>query len=88
AHPGAALVVAGMEAPPNMGPDYTAQFRAVFPAIAESFGAIRVPFLLENVGGVARLNQADGIHPTAEGQRVMAGTVWETLAPILRRQAS
>ena len=88
AHPDAALVVAGMEAPPNLGTDYTAQFRGVFPTVAESFDAARVPFLLESVGGVARLNQADGVHPTAEGQRIIAETVWQTLAPILRSQAS
>lgn len=84
AAPEAALVLAGMEAPPNMGAAYTARFRAVFPAVAAAFGAARVPFLLEGVGGVARLNQGDLVHPTAEGQRRMAVTVWEALAPVLR----
>ncbi len=87
AAPEAALALAGMEAPPNMGPDYTARFRAVFPAVAAAFDAAHVPFLLEGVGGVARLNQADGVHPTAEGQRVMAETVWQALAPVLERAA-
>ena len=88
AAPEARLVVAGMEALPNYGPDYGVRFRAVFPAVAERFDAVLVPFLLEDVGGVRRLNQADGVHPTAEGQRVMAETVWDALAPVLREAAA
>ncbi len=81
--PEARLVVAGMEALPNMGPTYTDRFRTVFPAVAEAHGAALVPFLLEDVAGVARLNQGDGVHPTAEGQRIVARTVGEVVVPIV-----
>ncbi|HYE94684.1 MAG TPA: arylesterase [Rubricoccaceae bacterium] len=87
-HPEARLVVAGMEAPPNYGLDYTARFRAVFPAVARRFDAALIPFLLEGVGGVRSLNQGDRVHPTAEGHRRMAETAWRTLAPILRETAA
>ena len=84
AAPGARLVVAGMEALPNMGADYTDRFRAVFPEVAEAHDAAFVPFLLDGVAGVPRLNQPDGVHPTAAGQRIMAGTVAETVVPLAR----
>ena len=79
------LVLAGMMAPPNLGADYTRRFKSVFPAVAKANGAAFVPFLLEGVAGVARLNQADGIHPTAAGHERMADTVWRVLEPVLRR---
>jgi acyl-CoA thioesterase-1 len=81
--PAPRLVLAGMEAPPNLGREYTARFRSVFPDLARKNGAALVPFLLEGVAGVPRLNQADGIHPTAEGQRVVASNVWKVLRPLL-----
>ena len=80
------LVLAGMQAPPNLGRDYTQRFAAVFPELAKKNGAALVPFLLEGVAGVPRLNQADGIHPTAEGQRVLADNVWTVLRPLLDRR--
>lgn len=86
--PGARLVVAGMEALPNYGPDYTDRFRAVFPEVAEAHDAAFIPFLLDGVAGVTRLNQSDGVHPTAEGQRIIAETVAETVVPIARGAAS
>lgn len=82
-NPGAKLVVAGMQMPREMGPDYTRQFQAVFPAIAEQYQAALVPFLLEGVGGRADLNQPDRIHPTPRGHAVMAETVWKVLRPLL-----
>ncbi|PAP78406.1 arylesterase [Rubrivirga marina] len=88
AAPGARLVVAGMEALPNYGEDYTERFRAVFPAVAEAHDAAFIPFLLDGVAGVARLNQADGVHPTPEGQRIIAETVAETVVPIASQAAS
>jgi acyl-CoA thioesterase-1 len=88
AAPEVRLVVAGMEALPNYGPDYTGRFRAVFPAVAERFDAALVPFLLQGVGGVPALNQSDGVHPTAEGQRVIAETIWPVLEPALRAVAA
>ena len=84
AAPDARLVVAGMEALPNMGADYTSRFRAVFTAVAEAHGATLIPFLLDGVAGVARLNQSDGVHPTPEGQRIMAETVSEAVVPLAR----
>jgi acyl-CoA thioesterase-1 len=78
------LVLVGMRVPPNYGRAYTQRFDAVYRELAQTNDAVLVPFLLDGVGGVARLNQADGIHPTAEGQRVMAETVWQVLEPVLR----
>lgn len=73
------LVVVGMEAPPNLGRRYADAFRAVFPDEAARHHAALVPFLLKDVGGVDSLNQADGIHPTARGHRILAETVWGVL---------
>jgi acyl-CoA thioesterase-1 len=78
------LVLVGMEAPPNYGATYTRRFREVFPDLARQNGAAFVPFLLRGVAGVDSLNQADGIHPTPAGQRIVAATVWGVLAPLLR----
>ena len=83
AHPAARVVVVQMEAPPNLGPDYTTRFRAMFPAVARASGATLAPFLLDRVAGVARLNQGDGIHPNEAGARVVAETVWGALRPVL-----
>jgi acyl-CoA thioesterase-1 len=77
------LVLVGMEALPNLGADYTRRFRALFPELAREQGALLVPFLLEGVGGVAALNQPDGIHPNPEGHRRLADTVWKVLKPLL-----
>jgi acyl-CoA thioesterase I len=73
------LVLIGMEAMPNLGADYTKRFRAIFPDAAKANGATLVPFLLAGVAGVDSLNQADGIHPTAKGQRIVAENVWRVL---------
>ena len=81
------LVLVGMRVPPNYGRAYTERFQAIYPQLARENGAELVPFLLEGVGGIGRLNQADGIHPTAEGQRVMAETVWKVLEPVLKEKA-
>jgi acyl-CoA thioesterase-1 len=81
------LVLIGMRALPNLGPEYTDRFRALYPDLARANGALLVPFLLEGVAGVPRLNQADGVHPTAEGQKIVAETVWRTLGPLLRGPA-
>src|ERR1051325_4533298 len=66
------VVLAGMEAPPNYGRDYIVSFHKVYPALAQRYHVPLVPFLLQNVGGVANLNQPDGIHPTAAGARIVA----------------
>ncbi len=80
------VVLVGMRVPPNYGQAYSQQFRAIYLELAAANDAELVPFLLEGVGGVAALNQPDGIHPTAEGQRVMAETVWRVLERVLRER--
>ena len=81
--PDAVLVVAGMRLPPNLGPLYIEQFRAIFPWLAERTGALLIPFLLEGVGGDAAFMLPDGIHPTAEGHRLVADVVWKQLGSVL-----
>lgn len=77
------IIVAGMQMPSNMGPEYTESFKAVFPKVAEAENTALLPFLLDGVGGNPKLNQDDAIHPTAEGQIVIAAKVWEKLRPLL-----
>jgi acyl-CoA thioesterase I len=79
------LVLLGMRVPPNYGRVYADRFQQVYRDVARRNGAVLVPFLLEGVGGVPGLNQSDGIHPTAEGQRRIAETVWRALEPVLRK---
>lgn len=80
------VILAGMEAPPNFGRDYITAFRDIYPALAEQYKLPLIPFLLQNVAGIERLNQRDGIHPTAEGARIVADTVWSVLRPTLKGQ--
>jgi len=82
-NPDTKIVLVGMEIPPNMGEDYTSEFRSIFPDLAKKNKLELVPFLLQNVGGVKELNQADGIHPTAEGQKILANNVWKVLKPVI-----
>lgn len=77
-------VVAGMEAPPNLGEDYTAAFRAVFPRLVDNNDITLMPFILQEVAGEPELNQADGIHPTAAGQQIIAENLWGYLEPLLK----
>jgi acyl-CoA thioesterase-1 len=79
---GATVVLAGMDAPPNWGRDYVVSFHKVYPALAQQYHVAFVPFLLQGVAGIDRLNQSDGIHPTREGARIVADNVWRVLAPI------
>jgi acyl-CoA thioesterase I len=81
---GARVLLAGMRMPPNYGSEYTKEFEAVFPAVARGAKITLMPFLLDGVAGVPRLNQADGIHPTAAGQQVIADHVWPYLRPLLK----
>jgi acyl-CoA thioesterase-1 len=78
------IVLAGMELPPNMGQDYTSEFRQLFADLAKENNLAFIPFILEEVGGIASLNQQDGIHPNVEGHKLVAGTVWETLKPLVQ----
>jgi acyl-CoA thioesterase-1 len=81
--PRPAIVVAGMEALPNLGRAYGNAFRQVFPDEARSHHAYYLPFLLSGVAGDPALNQADGIHPNARGSRIVADNVWHVLRPVL-----
>lgn len=85
--PLARVVLVQMEAPPNLGTEYTRRFRDMYAEVARSEGVALAPFLLENVAGVSRLNQADGIHPTAEGAKVVARNLWPALEPPFRALA-
>lgn len=78
------LVLAGMEALPNYGPEYGQRFRAIYSELARQNDAALIPFILEGVGGVPALNQTDGIHPTVEGQKRVAENVWRVLQPLLK----
>jgi len=82
------IVLLGMRTLTNYGAEYGERFAAVYREVAEANRLPFVPFLLEGVGGVPELNQADGIHPTPEGQRHLAATVWEVLGPVLRERAA
>ena len=83
---GIAVILTGMEAQPNFGAPYTAEFRQVFGDLAEEHGVGFVPFFLEGVAGIEELNQDDGIHPNAQGARIVAETVWRALEPALQAQ--
>jgi acyl-CoA thioesterase-1 len=87
-NPSVQIIIAGMQMPENMGKDYTEKFREVFPRVAKESRATLIPFLLEGVGGRADLNQSDRIHPTAEGHRLIAATIWKVLQPVLAGKVS
>jgi acyl-CoA thioesterase I len=81
--PAATLLLVQMEAPPNMGQDYTRAFHTIFPALAKEHGVTLLPFLLENVAGQPNLNQGDGIHPNNKGEEIVANNIWRALQPML-----
>lgn len=83
-NPDTQIVLAGMQIPPNLGIDYTTEFRNIYPELAEQNDVALIPFLLEGVAGIPELNLEDGIHPTVEGQKIVATTVWQVLKPILK----
>lgn len=78
-YPNVRIILAGMQIPPNLGPDYAEAFADIFPSVARNKQVELIPFVLEGVGGIAELNLPDGIHPTAEGHKIVAETVWEQL---------
>ncbi|HSE03129.1 MAG TPA: arylesterase [Methylomirabilota bacterium] len=82
---GARVLVAGMRLPPNYGTRYADDFHRLFGEVARARNAPYMPFFLDGVGAVARLNQADGIHPTAEGYAIVVERLWPFLQPLLRR---
>lgn len=83
---GVTVILAGMEAPPNFGADYTRDFRQVFRDLAKQYKTPFIPFVLEGIGGNPKLNQPDGIHPNAEGEKVMTENVWRVLEPQLSQK--
>ena len=85
---GITVLLTGMEAPPNYGPAYTAEFRKTFRDVATKEQVAFMPFFLEGVAGIPRLNQGDGVHPTPEGARIIADNVWRYLEPLLKKSES
>lgn len=83
-YPDAKILVAGMQVPPNMGPEYSRKFREIYPDLAEKNDAELIPFLLNDLGGDSELMQSDGIHPTEKGHKLVAEKVWEVLRPVLQ----
>lgn len=81
-NPDVKILLAGMEAPPNMGDTYTSHFREIFKKLSEE-ADVFMPFILEDVAGISELNLPDGIHPTEEGHRIIANNLWEYLRPML-----
>jgi acyl-CoA thioesterase-1 len=84
-YPAVEIIVAGMQAPPNLGQEYTTEFRTLFEELARENKATLIPFLLANVGGVPELNLSDRMHPNAKGHGVISETVWKTLLPVIQR---
>ena len=80
---GTHVLLAGMQMPPNYGPDYTSEFARIFAELGEEPGVTLIPFFLEGVAGVPRLNLPDGIHPNADGYRIVVDNVLPHLLPLL-----
>ncbi|MCI0533626.1 MAG: arylesterase [Verrucomicrobiales bacterium] len=87
-YPKVKILIAGMQMPANMGPEYVKGFRQIFFDLARTNHAALIPFLLEGVGGRSELNLPDRIHPTAEGQKIVAENVWKVLKPLLHAAES
>lgn len=85
-YPKADVLIAGMEAPPNLGIDYTSSFRTAYREVAREHNSVLIPFLLDGVATDAKLNQEDGIHPNIEGHRHVADNVWKALEPMLQKR--
>lgn len=85
AHPDARVLLAQMEAPPNLGPGFTRGFRELFLEISRDEGVTLIPFFLDGVAGKRELNQDDGIHPNEAGARIAARNMWKVLGPVLRQ---
>jgi len=83
---GTTVLLAGMTLPPNYGPDYISAFQRIYKDLAAKYKVAEIPFLLAGVAGTTRYMQPDGLHPTSEGNRLVAATVMHDLAPLLRRQ--
>lgn len=86
-YPEAKIILAGMMVPPSMGEAYSNRFQQIFPQVAQEKNVKLIPFLLDRVAGEPELNQADGVHPTAEGQKIMADNVWSVLKEVIEKPA-
>ena len=84
-HPNVKLVLAGMMVPPNLGKEYTDQFRNIYPDLAKQNKATLIPFLLDGVAGDEKLNQPDGIHPNVEGHKIVAGNIIKVIGPLVKQ---
>ena len=84
AKPQVPIFLVQMEAPPNLGTTYTRAFHDMYPDLAKAKGATLAPFLLTGVAGQPQLNQGDGVHPNAVGERIVAATIWRALEPAIR----
>ncbi|MEL7834174.1 arylesterase [Fodinibius sp. Rm-B-1B1-1] len=82
-YPEAEIIITGMQVPPNLGPEYTQQFKEMYPELAKANGVKLIPYFLDDLGGDSELMQSDGIHPTKKGHKLLAKKVWEVLRPIL-----
>jgi acyl-CoA thioesterase-1 len=82
-NPEVKIILTGMQIPPNLGVEYTTEFKKIFPELAAKNKLKLIPFLLENVAGNPELNQNDGIHPTEEGHKILAKNAWEVLKSTL-----
>jgi len=83
-YPEIPIILAGMQLPPNLGQEYTKEFKSIFEDLAKKNVLEIIPFLLKDVGGIPELNQDDGIHPNVEGQKIVANNVWVVLEPLLK----
>jgi acyl-CoA thioesterase-1 len=83
-YPQVKIIIAGMKVPPNLGGDYSRRFESMYVDLAKKNKTALVPFVLEGVGGVRKLNQSDTIHPTPEGHKLVAANVWKVLEPIMK----
>ena len=81
-YPSVKIVLAGMQIPPNLGQDYTSEFKKIYPELATKNNVSIIPFLLQGVGGDPKLNQDDGIHPNKVGEKIVAENVWNVLKGI------
>ena len=86
AQPDVEIVLAGMMVPPNMGQQYSREFKSVFPDVADTANVALIPFLLQDVGGIDSLNQDDGIHPNPKGHRILAKNTWVVLKDVLENE--
>nr|WP_255651095.1 arylesterase [Cesiribacter sp. SM1] len=86
AYPEARIILAGMMVPPSLGQTYSTNFQKIFPEVAKEKDVELIPFLLQDVAGERELNQGDGIHPTEEGQKILARNVWDVLEDVIKEQ--